>query len=66
MMNPFNFSAREWDVVRGVMAGQTNKEIAHGLGLAIGTVSRLRDNAVKKAGARNSPHLVALVLGARK
>lgn len=55
-------SRREFEVVRGMMAGLISKEIAGQLGISVRTVETHRARAALKLGARTGPHLVALAL----
>jgi PAS domain S-box-containing protein len=57
-----SLSARERQVFELVAAGRTGAEIAAELFLAPATVERHVANALRKLGARNRPHGVALVL----
>lgn len=47
------FTGREIDIIRLICEQQTNKEIAHNLGLSIRTVESHRENIQEKTGAKN-------------
>jgi len=51
-------STRELAVLRRVVAGETSKEIAAGLGLSTKTVETYRSRAASKLGVRSGPELV--------
>lgn len=57
-----NLSSRERDVVRLVIAGMPNKQIARQLGISIRTVEDRRRNIYHKLGVDNAVQLVTLVL----
>ncbi|WP_346838751.1 helix-turn-helix transcriptional regulator [Microbulbifer sp. SAOS-129_SWC] len=59
------FSARELEVVRLIAAGATSAEIAEQLSISFHTVKNHRKNILRKAGCRNSGHLVALCIAQR-
>ena len=52
---------RELQVVRGIAADMSNKEMASSFHLALKTVELYRARAMKKLGARNAAHLMRLV-----
>lgn len=49
---------REGEILKAIVAGQTNKEIAHALGLSIKTVEWHRSNLMAKLGTRGTAELV--------
>lgn len=49
---------RETEVLKAIVAGETNKEIAHLLGLSIKTVEWHRSNLMTKLGTRGTAELV--------
>ena len=49
---------REAEVLKAIVAGETNKEIAHHLGLSIKTVEWHRSNLMTKLGTRGTAELV--------
>jgi two-component system response regulator NreC len=51
-------SGREWEVLRGAAIGQTNKEIAAALHIAVKTVEVHKANAMRKLGLRGRSALV--------
>lgn len=51
---------REREVLRGIAAGQSNIEIGRDLGLTEYTVKTYVRNLLRKIGARNRAHVVAL------
>jgi two-component system response regulator FixJ len=53
---------RERDVLRGVVAGQSNKEIARELGISPRTIETYRANLMSKMGAQNLSELVRMSL----
>lgn len=53
-------TAREYEVIKLVVAGMLNKEIAHKLQLALVTVKMHRGHAMRKLGARNAAELAQL------
>lgn len=55
---------RETEVMREVVAGFANKQIAHRLGLSIKTVEAHRAKVMEKTGARTVSHLVRLAIDA--
>ncbi|MCW8087224.1 response regulator transcription factor [Sabulicella glaciei] len=55
-------SARETEVLRHVVAGRQNKEIARDLGLSPRTVESYRCNAMGKIGATSLPEAVRIAL----
>ena len=55
-------SPREFEVVRGLALGQTNKSIAHELALSVRTVEMHRARAMDRLGCRNVAELIALAL----
>lgn len=57
-------SAREKDVVRGLVDGKTNKMIARDLGISARTVEEYRATAKGKLGVRTLPALVRIALRA--
>jgi two-component system response regulator FixJ len=57
-------SAREKDVVRGLVDGKTNKMIARDLGISARTVEEYRATAKSKLGVRTLPALVRIALRA--
>ncbi|MCE3288463.1 MAG: response regulator [Caulobacter sp.] len=57
-------SARERDVLDGLMAGRANKVIAYDLGISPRTVEVYRANLMKKMAARSLSELVRMALAA--
>ena len=57
-----SLSAREQDVLRGVVAGKANKVIAHDLGISPRTVEVYRANLMAKTDARSVSDLVRMTL----
>ena len=55
-------SSREFEVVRGLARGQTNKSIAHELALSIRTVEMHRARAMDRLGCRSVAELIAIAL----
>jgi len=55
-------SARERDVLAEIVAGKTNKQMAHRFGIAVKTVEFHRANIMKKAGVDSLVELVCLLL----
>jgi len=55
-------SAREHEVLQGLLAGQANKAIAHGLQISARTVEVHRANVMAKMGAGSLPELVRMTL----
>ena len=55
-------SPREFEVVRALARGQTNKSIAHELALSIRTVEMHRARAMDRLGCRNVAELIAVAL----
>lgn len=49
---------RERDLMKGIAAGLTNKEVADRLGIAVRTVDTHRTRLMKKIGARNTADIV--------
>ncbi|WP_416979682.1 response regulator transcription factor [Streptomyces sp. T028] len=56
-------NSREWDVLKLIAEGRTNSEIAAELYLAPKTIERHVATVIRKIGARNRAHLVALAIG---
>jgi len=54
-------SAREWEVLRGLLDGRTSKEIAKQLDISPKTVDVHRANVMRKMGVETSAELVRLV-----
>lgn len=59
-----DLSARERDVLKGLMAGHANKVIAYDLGISARTVEVYRANLMKKMNARSLSELVRMSLTA--
>jgi len=57
-------SAREAEVMQGVVAGRQNKEIARDLGISPRTVETYRSNVIAKLGVRNLPEIVRMAIAA--
>jgi two-component system response regulator FixJ len=55
-------TAREHQVLQGLLAGQPNKVMAHALGLSARTVEVHRSNLMTKMGAASLSELVRMVL----
>ncbi|WP_298281711.1 response regulator FixJ [Acidocella sp.] len=58
-------TARERDVLEGLLAGLPNKSIAHDLGISARTVEVYRAGLMTKMGAANLPDLLRMVLMVR-
>ena len=54
------FNERELTVLRGVLAGRLNKQLAHDLGLSERTIKSCRAEVMRKLGARSLAELVRL------
>jgi len=61
-----SLSAREQEVLNGLLSGQPNKIIAFEIGISPRTVEVHRANLMRKAGARNLSDLVRLTMIAAK
>ncbi|MEO6396605.1 MAG: LuxR C-terminal-related transcriptional regulator [Devosia sp.] len=59
-----SLTPRELEVLRRVVAGETNKEAAQGLGISPRTVEVHRAAAMHKLGARNTAEMIRLTLKA--
>jgi len=59
-----NISPRELQVMQSAARGESVKEAAHDLGLAIDTVKDHRNSARARLGARNVTHAVAMLVAA--
>lgn len=59
-----NLTAREQDVLRGLVRGQANKTIAHSLGISPRTVEVHRANVMGKLGVRSLPEALRVVFAA--
>ena len=59
-----SLSARERQVLDGLVAGQANKVIAYDLGISPRTVEVYRANVMTKMEARSLPELVRIALAA--
>jgi FixJ family two-component response regulator len=59
-----SLTARERQVVDGVVSGLMNKQIAWELGIAVKTVKLHRGRAAAKIGAKSAAELVRLVISA--
>lgn len=57
-------SAREQDVLTGLMAGQSNKELAQSLGIGLRTVEMHRGNMMGRLGANSVAQVVTLAIDA--
>ena len=57
-------SAREREVLDGLLAGGTNKTIARDLGLSPRTVEAHRARIMERLGARSLPELVQIAVAA--
>jgi two-component system response regulator FixJ len=57
-------SAREHEVLDGLIAGQSNKELAHSLGIGLRTVEMHRGNMMERLGASSVAQVVALAMEA--
>ena len=55
-------SPREFEVVRGLAKGKTNKALAHDLALSIRTIEMHRSRAMDRLGCRNVAELMAVAL----
>ena len=55
-------SARELQIVRGMVEGRTTREMSETLHLSVKTVELYRSRAMKRLDARNAAHLVRLVM----
>jgi two-component system response regulator DctR len=56
-----SLSTRELEVMRLMLQGRLNKQIAHELGIAMRTVEVHRSRVLAKAGARNATELAAML-----
>ena len=56
-----SLSTREIEVMRLMLQGRLNKQIAHELGIAMRTVEVHRSRVLAKAGARNATELAAML-----
>ncbi|TAJ68912.1 MAG: response regulator [Phenylobacterium sp.] len=59
-------SAREREVLEGVLKGESNKEIARDLGISPRTVEAYRANLMMKMGAESLSELVRMAIEARR
>lgn len=59
---PAGITPRERQILRQIVEGHTNAEIAAGLRLSIKTVEWHRMNLMKKAGVHNVAHLILYAL----
>jgi len=59
---PKDLTRREKEIIRLVIDGQPNAEIAKQLGISVRTVENHRFNMLRKIGARNTPELVRFTL----
>lgn len=59
-----NISPRELQVMQSAARGESSKETAQGLGLAVDTVKDHRNSARARLGARNATHAVAILVAA--
>lgn len=57
-------SSREHEVLTGLMAGQSNKELAQSLGIGLRTVEMHRGNMMGRLGANNVAQVVTLAIDA--
>lgn len=57
-----SLTPRERDVLRGIVAGKTNKEIAAGLAIGTRTVESHRESLMQKLGVRHVAALTRLVM----
>jgi two-component system response regulator FixJ len=57
-----SLTARERDVLEGLVDGKSNKTIANGLGISFRTVEIYRANLMKKSQARSLPELVRMAI----
>jgi DNA-binding NarL/FixJ family response regulator len=63
--SPDGLTDRETQVLRLVAAGQTNREIAEALGIAVGTVERHRANAMEKLDLHNRTEVIKYAIRRR-
>ncbi|MBX3442912.1 MAG: response regulator transcription factor [Planctomyces sp.] len=59
-------TAREWEVLRLVAGGKSNKQMASALDLSIKTIEAHRARLMKKLGARNMAELMRLAIAVRE
>ena len=59
---PKDLTKREKEIIRLVIEGMSNAEIADQLGISVRTVENHRFNMLRKIGARNTPELVRFTL----
>jgi DNA-binding NarL/FixJ family response regulator len=59
---PKDLTKREKEIIRLVIEGMSNAEIAEQLGISVRTVENHRFNMLRKIGARNTPELVRFTL----
>jgi DNA-binding NarL/FixJ family response regulator len=61
-MTLFDLTPREMDVVRGVVSGKTNREIADELGLTLQAVKNVLSAVFEKCRVRNRVELAVFAL----
>jgi DNA-binding NarL/FixJ family response regulator len=61
-MTHFDLTPREMDVVRGVVSGKTNREIADQLGLKLQAVKNVLSAVFEKCRVRNRVELTVVAL----
>lgn len=59
---PKDLTKREKEIIKLVIEGMSNAEIAEQLGISVRTVENHRFNMLRKIGARNTPELVRFTL----
>ena len=62
---PFVLTGREEQIVKFIVGGLSNKQIAHEMGVTESTVKNHMTHILVKLGAVNRAHMVALYLGGK-
>jgi DNA-binding CsgD family transcriptional regulator len=61
--NGISLTKREGEILRLIVSGQTNKQIAHGLSRSERTVEFHRNRLMRKMGSHNAAELVKFAMG---